>query len=358
MFRYIMTLLLLTCSTAILCAQDHSKETSHKWKEMKQVNPNLKETNTIRIFDDQKNVYQLELKDGRPFNGYEISDEQLLGELNYVNYYQNGLLVAKYAIDYLNMDTQTAPLNYTLKTTYHNGKALDGPVYHELPHGVVRIDQYQNGQLIGFMIDLFAMHYFNRLEFQLKDNKVMIHDMQSNNELHIYKKDGFLQADFYKGKKRVATSQKSVQQIDQIAPHATTAYYLDEDGILREFHFIKTTFPDMDDIENDFLSPLFSQFSFEFDGDLNLFFDQLHNKLGDLGNMDKRNFATIFHSYSFPYDEKNYLGAVSYNAKSKPDYGITIQRLDSGTYQVQRYVDGKVTSTKTTDDLHQWKEVD
>lgn len=358
MFRYIMTLLLLTSSAAILFAQDHSKETLHKWKEMKQVNPNVKETNAIRIFDDKKNVYQLELRDGRPFNGYEISDEQLLGELNYVNYYQNGQLVAKYAIDYLNMDTQIAPVNYTLKTTYHHGKVLDGPVYHELPHGVVRIDQYQNGQLIGFMIDLFAMHYFNRLDFQLKDNKVMIHDMQSNNELQIHKKDGFLQADFYKGKKRIATSKRSVQQIDQIAPHATTAYYLDQDGTLREFHFIKTTYPEMDDVENDFLTPLFSQFSFEFDGDLNLFFDQLYKKLGDLGHMNKRNFASVFHSYSFPYDEKNYLGAVSYNAKSKPDYGITIKYVDSGTYQVQRYVDGKVTSTQTTDDLYQWKEED
>ncbi|MNK47796.1 hypothetical protein D3C87_666140 [compost metagenome] len=44
--------LFFTCSTMILSVQDLKEETLQNWNVMKQVNPNLKGTNTINIFAD------------------------------------------------------------------------------------------------------------------------------------------------------------------------------------------------------------------------------------------------------------------------------------------------------------------
>ncbi|WP_413512477.1 hypothetical protein [Myroides odoratus] len=351
MIKHILTILFLTWSTALLFAQEEARSTSQKWNEMEQVTPNLRETNQIHIFDDPKPVYQLELRDNHPFNGYEISEEKLLGEFNFVNFYKNGELVAKYAIDYLNTDGTFLPVEYTLKTTYQNGKIHEGYEYHELPQGRVIVDQYKNETRNAFYIDLFAMHYFNRLSFQLKDNSIIIHNMETNNELHIYKIENVLQADFYEDKKRIVTSKKNRQQIDKIAPNASTIYYLGKDKTLKEFTFIASEQVDLEKIEDEFLRPIFWQFSFEFSGDMNQALEIARMTIEGFGKFKKADLAYLFQSTSIPYNEENFLALVHYDAQGKPEEGKVIQRLKTGEYEVMTYENGELKAKNEILDL-------
>ena len=347
MIKQLIVAALLVCSTNIAMAQENATD----WYEMKQIHPNLKETSNIYIFDDPKKVYQLELKDNRPFNGYEISTERLLNELNFVNYYKEGERLAQYAIDYLQMEDQGMPIRYTLKTTFEKGKVVDGYVFNELPHGVVLIDQYKNGTLSGFSIDLFAMHYFNRLNFQLNNDIFSIHNLQSNNELRIYKNKGLLQADFYQAGKKVTTSKKRLQKIERIQANATTVYYINEAGGLGEFYCIASEPENLDRVEDDFLAHIFAHFSFDFVGDMQEVLNVSHAAVSNFGAMKKSDLAQLFHSFIFPFPEENSLGFLRYNAEAQPWEGTAIKPLESGKYEVADYENGKVQSTKVVDQL-------
>ncbi|QBQ41141.1 hypothetical protein E2P86_08220 [Sphingobacterium psychroaquaticum] len=334
----------------MLFAQEDGVTSSQNWNEMIQVNSNLKETNTIRIFDNPKKVYQLELKDNKPYNGYEISDEKLLGELNYVNFYQNGALVAKYAIDYLRADGTSIPVEYTLKTTYQDNNVISGPVYRELPQNLVLIEQYQEGKQVGFFLDLFAMHYFNRLSFQLKGDMLSITNLQTENEVRVYKKNESLEAEYYVRKKLIAKSKRSVEKKDQIVPYASKVYYV-EGQALKEFICVIHTSADLEEVEDDFLPLLFTQFSFEFNGDLvdvlkicNLFFS-------DAENLKKTDLGRIFDSYIVPYKRENYLAMVNYDAKGQPYEGQVISSLTSGGYEVLTYENGALKDKSVISNL-------
>lgn len=353
MTKQIIAIALLVFSTLQLVAQETVE--NKRWYEMKQINPNLKETSSIHIFDDPKKVYQLELKKNKPFNGYEISTERLLNELNFVNYYKDGERLSQYAIDYLQMEDQAMPIRYTLKTTFEKGKVVDGYVYNELPHGVLLIDQYKNGTLSGFSIDLFATHYFNRLNFQLNKEIFSIHNLQSNNELRVYKKEGLLQADFYKAGQKVAASKKRFQKLEHIQASSTMVYYINEAGDLGQFYCIASEPVDLGTVEDDFLNYIFAQFSFDFVGDMEEVLKVSRAAVRNFGGMKKNDLALLFHSFVFPFPEENSLGFLRYNADTQPWEGTLIKPLDSGKYEATVYESGKVQSTKVVDNLEEFR---
>lgn len=130
---------------------------------------------TFRITEKPQNVYEGIFKNDKPFSGYfETEDDR---EFRQVDYYENGEKRFQYSNDYLeNMDNYRFQ-EYNIKSTYKNGKIFDGVEY------VLRDKQfvsryYKNGVLTGFNWDLFAMHYFNRIHFELQGNTIELNDMQ------------------------------------------------------------------------------------------------------------------------------------------------------------------------------------
>ncbi|WP_313580514.1 hypothetical protein [Chishuiella sp.] len=353
MTKKIIVIALLIFSGLHLVAQEKGK--NEKWDEMKQINPNLKETDQIWIFDNPQKKYQLELKDNKPYNGYEISKEKLLGEFKFVNYYKNGELVAKYSIDYLAKDQYKSPYEYTIKTTYQNEKVIDGNIYNELHKGILLTDQYKKGIRTGFLVDVFAMHYFNRLNFQLKDNILIINNMQTKNELHIYKKQGLLQADFYADKNYIATSKKNIHKLEKIEANATVVYYMGDKNTLQEFYCIITEPVILENIEDEFLQSIFSQFSFDFEGDMSKLLNNVYSSINNIVELDSSDLSFLFYHYLIPYTEQNLLTTMNYDADGKPKDGTQIKKLDSSKYEINDYEDGKIISTQIVDDLNKIK---
>lgn len=56
------------------------------------------------------------------------------------------------------------------------------------------------------------MHYFNRLSFQLKGDMLSITNLQTENEVRVYKKNESLEAEYYVRKKLIAKSKRSVEK--------------------------------------------------------------------------------------------------------------------------------------------------
>ncbi|MCW3167633.1 hypothetical protein OMO38_03745 [Chryseobacterium sp. 09-1422] len=134
------------------------------------------------ISERPQSSYEGVFKNGKPFSGYFETDDNR--EFKQVNYYENGILKFQYSNDYLkNMDNYRHQ-NYNIKSTYKEGKITDG-VEYKLNEKQFTTKYWKSGVLQAFDWDLFAMHYFNRLHFEMKNNTIEISDMQANRKAEI-----------------------------------------------------------------------------------------------------------------------------------------------------------------------------
>ncbi|KQS90173.1 hypothetical protein [Chryseobacterium sp. Leaf394] len=137
---------------------------------------------SFTISEKPQEIYEGVFKNGKPFSGYFETDDN--HEFKQVNYYENGVLKFQYSNDYLkNMDNYRHQ-PYDIKSTYKDGKIYDG-VEYVLNEKQFTSKYWKNGVLQAFDWDLFAMHYFNRLHFELKNNSIEISDMQAKKKAEI-----------------------------------------------------------------------------------------------------------------------------------------------------------------------------
>lgn len=134
------------------------------------------------ITEQPQSSYEGVFKNGKPYSGYfETEDNR---EFKQINYFENGILKFQYSNDYLkNMDNYRHQ-SYDIKSTYKDGKIYDG-VEYVLNEKQFTSKYWKNGILQAFDWDLFAIHYFNRIHFELKNNTIEISDMQANRKAEI-----------------------------------------------------------------------------------------------------------------------------------------------------------------------------
>jgi antitoxin component YwqK of YwqJK toxin-antitoxin module len=134
------------------------------------------------ISDKPQSSYEGVFKNGKPYSGYfETEDNR---EFKQVNYFENGILKFQYSKDYLKNMDNFRHQSYDIESTYKDGKVFDG-VEYVLNEKQFTSKYWKNGVLQAFDWDLFAMHYFNRLHFELKNNAIEISDMQANRKAEI-----------------------------------------------------------------------------------------------------------------------------------------------------------------------------
>lgn len=130
---------------------------------------------TFQITEKPQSIYEGIYKNEKPFSGYfETEDDR---EFKQVDYYENGEKKFQYSNDYLkNMDNYRFQ-TYDIKSTYKDGKIVDG-VNYQLRDRQYISGYYKNGMLQSFNWDLFAVHYFNRISFKLKGNTIEMTELQ------------------------------------------------------------------------------------------------------------------------------------------------------------------------------------
>ncbi|MCX8533483.1 toxin-antitoxin system YwqK family antitoxin [Chryseobacterium luquanense] len=134
------------------------------------------------ISENPQELYEGVFKNGKPYSGY--FETEYNREFKQVNYFENGILKFQYSNDYLKNMDNFRHQSYDIKSTYKDGKIYDG-IEYKLDEKQFISRYWKSGVLQSFDWDLFAVHYFNRLHFELKNNTIEISDMQANRKAEI-----------------------------------------------------------------------------------------------------------------------------------------------------------------------------
>ncbi len=108
----------------------------------------------------------------------------------WVDYYEKGVKKYQYSQDYLkNLDKNYETHKLDIQSTYENGEIVDGESYKNIRKGF-STQKRAKGKLESFMVDLFEVHYFNRITFKKSNNTILITNLEDKNALvKMYFKD-------------------------------------------------------------------------------------------------------------------------------------------------------------------------
>lgn len=281
---------------------------------------------SFSITEKPQEFYEGIFKNGKPFSGYFETDYSR--EFKQVDYFENGIPKFQYSNDYLkNMDNYTHQ-NYNIKSTYKDGKIFDGAEYI-LNEKQFTIKYWKNGVLKSFDWDLFAMHYFNRLHFELKSNAIEVSDMQANRKAEI--KIGQSQNTF---NKQLSIDGKVID--DTRKDYLESKY---KEGIIayheKEGKIISTAINPMDE-------------SMEATEGTELFY-KVYMMVKESASLQE-NFNSLAEKISGnkfieETDENNIITGIQLDAEGKPKDGILITPTQNDTYTLQLYMNRKLIKT-------------
>jgi len=133
------------------------------------------------IADHPQEYYSGFYKENKPYNGYFKDGNQ---DVFWVNYYESGQKTKHYSYDIFDNlnEEEKKEIEYgysensktilNIISTFKNDKIIDGQIIEKIKNGYLS-KTYTKGQLIAINIDVFAIHYYNRLTFKIVDDKII-----------------------------------------------------------------------------------------------------------------------------------------------------------------------------------------
>jgi antitoxin component YwqK of YwqJK toxin-antitoxin module len=290
------------------------------------------------ITSDKQEFYTGIYKSDNPFSGYFATD---FNEFNHVDYYENGIIKYQYSNNYLeNLEKYEYP-NYNIKSTYKDGKIIDGPEYIKLDRQFIT-KNWKNGVLKSFDFDVFAVHYFNRYHFELKNNAIELEEFSKKikGKIVLEKVNNENVGKFSISGKLLATS--SSVEVDETIPSETGSilYYQTANKI--EAKLFKST------EENDEQRRYAEIFSTVFSSYLD------HNKTIE------ENFYLFAEKMSSEKDVEllfgnelkgNLIAGLRIDENKKPEIGTLILKNKSNSYDLKLFYKEKVLEEKKNVDL-------
>jgi antitoxin component YwqK of YwqJK toxin-antitoxin module len=278
------------------------------------------------ISEKPQEFYEGVLKNGKPFSGYfETEDNR---EFKQVDYFENGILKFQYSNDYLkNMDNYAHQV-YNIKSNYKDGKIYDGVEY--MLNDKQFISRYwKNGILQSFDWDLFGMHYFNRIHFELKGKDLEISDLQKEQTATV--KMDIVQKEF---KKQLFIEGKMVDA------HSNNHREKEKEQVILYFKeggkIISKTMETLNQsIEPSEGTELFYKVyaSISESATVQDAFNKLSENILSNKLMDRT-------------EENRVLTGLKMDSSGKPNDGILITPTQNNTYTVQLYLNGKLSKTR------------
>lgn len=291
------------------------------------------------ITSDKKDSYEGVYKNDKPYSGYFATD---FNEFNHVDYYENGVIKYQYSNNYLeNLEKYQYP-NYDIKSTYKDGKIVDGPEYIKSEHQFIS-KYWKNGVLTSYDIDLFAMHYFNRFHFELKDKaiEITIFNSKKKAEIVIEKQGNKNSSKLIVGKKTLMS--KSSVDINNTLPSdiaENILYYESDNEVLAKMiSFEKHNLKDSEEDNSQ-----------EFTIITNLFISHINDNETIEANFNKiaEEFSTkrALETLLRGGEETGVLARLWFNKEKKPDFGILIEKNKNEMYDLKSFLKGKVLGEK------------
>lgn len=290
------------------------------------------------ITSDRQDSYVGIYKNDKPYSGYFATD---FNEFNYVDYYENGVIKYQYSNNYLeNIEKYQYP-NYDIKSTYKDGKIVDGPEYIKLERQFIT-KYWKNNILQSYDFDIFAMHYFNRYHFELKNNAIELEEFNKKvkGKIVLEKVNNKTIGKFSINDKVLLTS--SAVEVNETAPSETGSVLYYETGNKIEAKLFKTI-KGNDEQRRD--SEIFST----------VFTSYLdHNK------SIQENFNSIAAKISSEKDVEllfgnelkgSMIGGLRINEAKKPEIGTLILKNKNNLYDLKLFLDEKILEEKKNIDF-------
>ena len=280
---------------------------------------------TFHITEKPQNTYEGIYKNGKPFSGYFETEEDR--EFKQVDFYENGEKKFQYSNNYLeNMDNYRFQ-QYNIKSIYKDGKIFDG-VEYDLKDRQFISRYLKNGVLTSFDWDLFAMHYFNRIHFELKGNSIKINNFDS-------KKTAIMEIDNPNKdltvERKTVLSTKSPSNENTENYHERIILYYTENGKVASRTMDMQQKPaemEEDNGRMDLIHKIFYSITYETKSAQEIFND-LAEHIGKEEWLRK-------------IENNNILTGIRYNSSGKPYEGILITPNKDNTYSLKLYIEGKM----------------
>lgn len=292
---------------------------------------------SFSIADNIQDSYEEIYKNEKPFSGYFSAD---LHEFNYVDYYENGIIKYQYSNNYLeNLDNYQHP-NYNIKSIYKDGKIVDGVEYIKLDRQFIS-KYWKNGMLQSFDFDIFAVHYFNRFHFELKNNSIEITDLNSQKKGKIVSEKVGNKI-IYKLiiEDEVVVSESSLELNNIPEESGTIVYY--ESGNTIEAKFIDSKVVNNEKREeSEMLYGIFTSninTSKTITENFNTIVDNFSKEKNAEEKVGKRDIDT-------------YLTGLRFNQSKKPEIGILILKNKNNSYDLKSYLNGKILEERKSIDI-------
>lgn len=281
---------------------------------------------SFAVSEKPQDSYEGIFKNGKPFSGY--FETEYSHEFKQIDYFENGIPKFQYSNDYLKNMENYKHQYYDIKSTYKEGKIFDGAEY--LLNDKQFITRYwKNGILKSFDWDLFAMHYFNRIHFELKNNNIEINDMQGKKSAVVtidISNNGFNKKFSIDGKVIDDTRKK---YLESKYSETVTLYYEENNKIISK----------KINIQDEAIEP---------SEGVELFY-KVYDVVAEFPTVQEvfNNLADKFTSNKFveETDENLIVAGVQIDSEGKPKDGVLITPTQNNTYTLQLYINRKLMKT-------------
>lgn len=293
---------------------------------------------SFTIADKVQDSYDGIYKNEQPYSGYFSAE---LREFNYVNYYEEGIKKYQYSNNYLeNLEKYQHPY-YDIRSTYKDGKIIDGVEYIKL-HRQFISKYWKTGVLQSFDVDLFAMHYFNRFHFELKNNSIEITEFNKKQKGKITReKTGNKYTSQLLIDGKVVMSSASIELNNETPEQTGSIMYYESNQIIKaKILEVKET--------ND-----------EGRRESDMFYEIFTSTVNSAKTIEE-NFNSIAEDFSTSKnieamfgkgDNADVLTGLRFNESKKPEIGILLLKNSNASYNLKSFFNGKVVEEKKNIDI-------
>ncbi|WDF70060.1 hypothetical protein PQ465_06690 [Sphingobacterium oryzagri] len=303
------------------------------------------------LTENPQELYQGVYKDGKPYNGY-FKIDTLVDNIALISLFEEGNLRYQYSFELLDQMDSYRHYTYDKKTSYVNGKVIDGPTYALIGRERLITSYYAAGKLQAFDVNVFAMHYFNRLTLKLEQQALHISELAAPLQLRAFPEGNAIVAEL-RADGELLQKSHPIAVLQDGAAYSITQYYVANNAI-HTFTRAIDTLADMQDAlsqeyNDSFVRRLFYLFPVLQSADLETVFQQLYL------NFKQASFDRIFETSldeSYPVNAGNYLGYLRYDENGRPLDGLRLTMQADSRVLVQAFADGKMKETKVFTNLN------
>ncbi|WP_144062622.1 toxin-antitoxin system YwqK family antitoxin [Sphingobacterium paucimobilis] len=293
------------------------------------------------IKEQPKASYTGYFRNEKPYAGFFKLDT-LIDDISLIDYYENGTLKYKYSFDFIEQLENYEHYLYTVKTSYKEGQPISGPLYKRVGRERLLQIDYTEGKINHFDVNLFGMHYFARISFQLNNNILSISGGNSPIAIKAYQADQSIIADLYKDNQIFRKGQESIQ-IKEGSPNSITFYYI-KDGQIKTFATSILPFMDEDIDHNDLVMKLYPMFPMNNTTDMQTLLNKFLNKF-ETEDLEETFEYGI--GENFPFKMEDILTTVEFDQNGAIAYGIRPIIQPDGSILIEGIENGKIKK-KTT----------